>query len=81
MAESASIDGLGDLLQGLFAREEGPRRSCRAAQAAMRSEVERAWGPPRTSGQSAAAGGGTAPSPALRTRVGEVELDVPQVRV
>ena len=47
MAESASIDGLGDLLQGLFAREEGPRLLLQAlAQAAMRSEVEARGGRP-----------------------------------
>ena len=41
MAEAVSIDGLGELLQGVFAREEGPRLLLAAlAQAAMRAEAE-----------------------------------------
>jgi len=82
MAEWASIDGLGDLLQGLFAREEGPRLLLQAlAQAAMRSEVEAHVGAAPHERSEARRGrrNGTKPR-ALRTRVGEVELDVPQVR-
>ena len=82
MAEAVSIDGLGDLLQGVFAREEGPRLLLAAlAQAAMRAEVEAhvGAGPHERSGQRRGRRNGTKPR-TLRTRVGEVELDVPQVR-
>src|SRR5215204_5772870 len=82
MAEAVSIDGLGDLLQGVFAREEGPRLLLAAlAQAAMRAEVEGhvGAGPHERSGQRRGRRNGTKPR-TLRTRVGEVELDVPQVR-
>ena len=82
MAEAVSIDGLGDPLQGVFAREEGPRLLLAAlAQAAMRAEVEAhvGAGPHERSGQRRGRRNGTKPR-TLRTRVGEVELDVPQVR-
>lgn len=82
MAEAVSIDGLGDLLQGVFAREEGPRLLLQAlAQAAMRAEVEAHVGaaPHERSGSRRGRRNGTKPR-ALLTRVGGVELDVPQVR-
>ncbi len=82
MAKAVSIDGLGELLQGLFAREEGPRLLLAAlAQAAMRSEVEAHVGaaPHERSGARRGRRNGTKPR-TLKTRVGELELDVPQVR-
>src|SRR5688572_24623341 len=82
MAEAVSIDGLGDLLQGLFAREEGPRLLLRAlAQAAMRAEVGAHVGaaPHERSESRVGRRNGTKPR-TLKTRVGDVELDVPQVR-
>ena len=82
MAEAASIDGIGDLLQGVFAREEGPRLLLQAlARAAMRAEVEAHVGaaPHERSGARRGRRNGTKPR-TLKTRVGEVELDVPQVR-
>lgn len=82
MAEAVSIDGLGDLLQGVFAREEGPRLLLQAlTQAAMRAEVEAHVGaaPHERSADRRGRRNGTKPR-ALLTRVGEVELDVPQVR-
>ena len=81
MAE-ASIDGLGDLLQGVFAREEGPRLLLQAlARAAMGAEVEAHVGaaPHERSEGRRGRRNGTKPR-ALSTRVGELELDVPQVR-
>jgi putative transposase len=81
MAEM-SIDGLGDLLQGVFAREEGPRLLLAAlAQAAMRAEVEAHVGAAPHERSEARRGrrNGTKPR-TLKTRVGELELDVPQVR-
>lgn len=81
MAE-LSIDGLGELLQGVFAREEGPRLLLRAlAQAAMGAEVEAHVGaaPHERSQRRRGRRNGTKPR-RLGTRVGEVELDVPQVR-
>src|SRR5215210_6752644 len=82
MAEAVSIDGLGDLLQGVFAREEGPRLLLAAlARAAMGAEVAAhlGAGPHERSEQRRGRRNGTKPR-TLRTRVGEVELDVPQVR-
>ena len=81
MAE-VSIDGLGELLQGLFAREEGPRLLLAAlARAAMEAEVAAHVGAAPHERSEARRGrrNGTKPR-ALRTRVGEIELDVPQVR-
>ena len=81
MAE-LSINGLGDLLQGVFAREEGPRLLLAAlAQAAMRAEVEAHVGaaPHERSEGRRGRRNGTKPR-AILTRVGELELDVPQVR-
>ena len=82
MAEGVSIDGLGDLLQGLFAREEGPRLLLAAlARAAMEAEVEAHVGaaPHERSEGRRGRRNGTKPR-TLRTRVGDLELDVPQVR-
>lgn len=81
MAE-ASIDGLGDLLQGLFAREEGPRRLLEfLANEAMRAGVGAHVGaaPHERSGSRVGRRNGTKPR-TLLTRVGALELDVPQVR-
>src|SRR5688572_853898 len=82
MADGVSIVGLGELLQGVFAREEGPRLLLAAlAQAAMRAEVEAHVGaaPDERSGARRGRRNGTKPR-TLKTRVGELELDVPQVR-
>jgi putative transposase len=82
MAEAVSIDGLGDLLQGVFAREEGPRLLLRAlAQAAMREEVAAHVGaaPHERSAGRRGRRNGHKPR-TLLTRVGELELSVPQVR-
>ena len=82
MAKAMSIDGLGELLQGVFAREEGPRLLLEAlAQAAMREEAEAHVGaaPHERSPGRRGHRNGTKPR-TLSTRVGEVELDVPQVR-
>jgi transposase-like protein len=82
MAEAASIDGLGALLQGVFAREEGPRLLLAAlARAAMESEVASHVGaaPHERSEGRRGRRNGTKPR-TLKTRVGELELDVPQVR-
>jgi putative transposase len=81
MAET-SIDGLGDLLQGVFAREEGPRLLLAAlARAAMRAEVGTHVGaaPHERSEQRRGRRNGTKPR-TLLTRVGGLELDMPQVR-
>jgi putative transposase len=81
MAET-SIDGLGQLLQGLFAREEGPRRVLEfLANEAMRAEVGAHVGaaPHERSEGRRGLRNGTKPR-TLLTRVGELELDVPQVR-
>lgn len=82
MAEAASIDGLGDLLQGLFAREEGPRMLLQAlAQAAMRAEVEAHVGAaPHERSESRVGRRNGTKRRTLGTRVGGLELDVPQVR-
>jgi transposase-like protein len=77
-----SIDALGGLLQGLFAREEGPRRLLEfLANEAMRAEVGAHVGaaPHERSGSRVGRRNGTKRR-TLRTRVGDVELDVPQVR-
>ena len=77
-----SIDGLGELLQGVFAREEGPRRLLEfLANEAMRAEVGDHVGaaPHERSEGRRGRRNGTKPR-ALKTRVGELELDVPQVR-
>jgi putative transposase len=82
MAKATSIDGLGELLQGVFAREQGPRLLLAAlAQAAMRGEVEAHVGaaPHERSEGRRGRRNGTKPR-TLKTRVGEVELEVPQVR-
>ena len=82
MAEAVSIDGLGDLLQGVFAREEGPRLLLQAlAQAAMREESGAHLGaaPHERSRGRRGHRNGTKPR-TLATRVGGLELDVPQVR-
>jgi transposase-like protein len=76
------MDGLGDLLQGVFSREEGPRLLLAAlAQAAMRAEVAAHVGaaPHERAEGRRGRRNGTKPR-TLNTRVGEVELDVPQVR-
>lgn len=81
MAEM-SIDGIGDLLQGVFAREDGPRLLLSAlAQAAMREEVAGHVGAgPHERGEGRRGHrNGTKPR-TLLTRVGELGLDVPQVR-
>ena len=81
MAE-VSIDGLGELLQGVFAREEGPRLLLAAlARAAMEAEVGAHVGaaPHERSGSRRGHRNGTKPR-TLKTRVGELGLDVPQVR-
>ena len=81
MAE-LSIDGLGELLQGVFAREEGPRLLLEAlARAAMDAEVAAhvGAGPHERSERRRGRRNGTKPR-TLLTRVGGVELDVPQVR-
>lgn len=77
-----SIDGIGDLLQGVFAREDGPRRVLEfLLEAAMRAEVEAHVGaaPHERSRSRVGRRNGTKPR-TLSTRVGEMELDVPQVR-
>jgi transposase-like protein len=82
MAEAVSIGGLGELLQGVFAREEGPRLLLQAlARAAMGAEVEAHVGaaPHERSESRVGRRNGTKPR-TLKTRVGDVELDVPQVR-
>ena len=82
MAEGVSIDGLGELLQGVFAREEGPRLLLAAlARAAMEAEVTAHVGaaPHERSAGRRGRRNGTKPRTVL-TRVGGVELDVPQVR-
>jgi putative transposase len=82
MAKAVSIDGLGELLQGVFAREEGPRLLLQAlAQAAMGEEAEAHVGaaPHERSPGRRGHRNGTKPR-ALSTRVGGLELDVPQVR-
>ena len=81
MAEM-SIGGLGDLLQGVFAREQGPRRLLEfLANEAMRAEVEAHVGaaPHERSEGRRGRRNGTKPR-TLLTRVGGLELDVPQVR-
>jgi transposase-like protein len=81
MAE-VSIDGLGGLLQGLFAREEGPGRLLQfLANEAMRAEVQAHVGaaPHERSEGRRGRRNGTKPR-TLLTRVGGLELDVPQVR-
>jgi putative transposase len=81
MAE-VSIDGLGELLQGVFAREEGPGRLLEfLANEAMRAEVAAHVGaaPHERSAGRRGRRNGTKPR-TLRTRVGELGLDVPQVR-
>jgi putative transposase len=81
MAE-VSIDGIGELLQGVFAREEGPRLLLEAlARAAMRAEVEAHVGaaPHERSDGRRGHRNGTKPR-TLKTRVGDLALDVPQVR-
>jgi putative transposase len=82
MAEQASIGGVGDLLQEVFAREDGPRRVLEyLADQAMREEVQAYLGaaPHERSGGRRGHRNGTK-ARKLNTRVGEVELDVPQVR-
>jgi transposase-like protein len=82
MAEGVSIGGLGGLLQGVFAREEGPGRLLEfLANEAMRAEVQAHVGaaPHERSESRAGRRNGTKPR-TLKTRVGELELDVPQVR-
>jgi transposase-like protein len=77
-----SIDGLGDLLQGVFAREDGPRQVLEfLLERAMRAEVEAHVGaaPHERSEGRRGRRNGTKPR-TLLTRVGELELDVPQVR-
>jgi len=82
MAERASIGGVGDLLQEVFAREDGPRRVLEfMAAEAMREEVKAHLGAApheRSDGRRGHRNGTKARK--LNTRVGEVELDVPQVR-
>jgi len=82
MAERASIGGVGELLQEVFAREDGPRRVLEyLADQAMREEVRAYLGaaPHERSGRRRGHRNGTK-ARKLNTRVGEVELDVPQVR-
>lgn len=82
MAEAVSIDGLGELLQGVFAREEGPRRLLELlANEAMRAEVAAHVGAAphqRAEGRRGHRNGSKPRS--LSTRVGGLGLDVPQVR-
>jgi putative transposase len=82
MAKGVSIDGLGDLLQGVFAREEGPRLLLEAlARAAMTAEVAAHVGAApheRSDGRRGRRNGTKRRT--LLTRVGDLELDVPQVR-
>jgi transposase-like protein len=82
MAERTSIGGIGGLLQEVFAREDGPRRVLEfLANEAMRDEVEAHLGAApheRSRGRRGHRNGTKARK--LNTRVGEVGLDVPQVR-
>ena len=82
MAEQASICGIGELLQEVFAREDGPRRVLEfMANAAMREEVRAHLGAgphERSQGRRGHRNGTKVRK--LNTRVGEVGLDVPQVR-
>jgi putative transposase len=82
MAEQASIGGIGELLQEVFAREDGPRRVLEfLLNEAMREEVRAhlGAGPHERSGGRRGHRNGTKPRK-LNTRVGELGLDVPQVR-
>jgi transposase-like protein len=79
---SESIDGIGELLQGVFGREDGPRRVLEfLLDRAMRAEVEAHVGAGRheRSGGRSGYRNGTKPR-TLSTRVGELTLSVPQVR-
>src|SRR5687768_13842647 len=83
MAEQTSIDGIGDLLQEVFAREDGPRRLLEVLLgAAMREEAREHLGGAAPHERSAGRRGhrnGSKPR-TLKTRVGELSLAVPQVR-
>src|SRR5688572_30543499 len=79
---SESIGGIGELLQGVFEREDGPRRVLEfLLDRAMRAEVEAHLGAARHERSDGRTGyrNGTKPR-ALGTRVGELTLSVPQVR-
>ena len=82
-AEQTSIDGISDLLQEVFAREDGPRRLLEfLLDAAMREGVQEHLGGAGPHERSAGRRGhrnGTKPR-TLKTRVGELSVAVPQVR-
>lgn len=82
MAERTSIDGIVGSLQGLFTDRDGPRRLLELmARAAMEAEVSEHLGAgphERSGGRRGHRNGHKARS--LQTRVGALELDVPQVR-
>jgi transposase-like protein len=82
MAERTSIDGIVGSLQGLFVDPDGPRRLLELlAAAAMEAEVSAYLGAApheRADGRRGHRNGRKPRS--LRTRVGTLELDVPQVR-
>jgi putative transposase len=81
MAEQ-SMDGVVESLQGVFAQEDGLRRVVEAVvRAAMAAEVERhlGAGPHERSGGRQGYRNGTKVR-GLKTRLGELELPVPQVR-
>jgi transposase-like protein len=82
MAERASIDGIVESVQGLFTDRDGPRRLLGLlAAAAMEAEVADHLGAgphERNAGRRGHRNGHKPRS--LQTRVGTLELDVPQVR-
>src|SRR5690349_12206099 len=83
MAAQESIDGIVDCLQGVFADRAGLKRVLEAVlEAGMREEVAAHLGAgehERAAGRRQGYRNGTKPR-TLRTRVGELALDVPQVR-
>ena len=83
MAAQESIDGIVDCLHGVFADHEGLRRVLEAVlEVGMREEVAAHLGAgehERAAGRRRGYRNGTKPR-TLKTRVGELALDVPQVR-
>ena len=82
MAADESMDAVMASLQGLFAEADGPRRVLEAlANAAMRHEVAAHLGAGPHERAAGRRGHRNGHKPrTLKTRVGELELDVPQVR-
>lgn len=77
-----SMDGVLESVQGLFREQDGPRRLLEAlAQASMAAEVSEHLGAARHErGPGRRGHRNGSKSRTLRTRVGDLELNVPQVR-